>query len=51
MTAALESATKGEANNIDFLDLCGELESLERRVVVQSMHIQQAKLEANEGLH
>jgi hypothetical protein len=47
MTAAMESTTKEEANNIDFSDLCEELEVLERRVIVQSMHIQQAKLETD----
>ena len=31
--------------------MCEELESLERRVVVQSMHIQQDKLDVDEGLH
>ena len=51
MTTALESAVEEEADSIDFVDLCEELESLERRVVVQSMHIQQAKLEAYGGLH
>jgi hypothetical protein len=51
MAAALESVAEEGVDNIDFVDLCEELESLERRVVVQSMHIQQAKLEADEGLH
>jgi hypothetical protein len=51
MTAALEPAAEEEADNIDLVGLCEELESLERRVVVKSVHIQQAKLEADEGLH
>jgi hypothetical protein len=40
MTAALKSTAEEEAYSIDFIYLCEELESLERRVVVQSMHIQ-----------
>jgi hypothetical protein len=51
MTAALESVAEEEEDNIDFVGMCEALESLERRVVVQSVHIQQAKLEADEGLH
>jgi hypothetical protein len=34
---------------MDFVDLYQEFESLERRVKVQSLHIQQVKLEAYEG--
>jgi hypothetical protein len=45
MTAALESATEEEADSMDFADLYEELEALEKRVMVQSFHIQQAKLE------
>jgi hypothetical protein len=45
MTAALEFATKEEADNMDFVDLYEELEALEKRVMVQSLHIRQAKLE------
>jgi hypothetical protein len=51
MTAALESAAEEEADNIDFVDLYEELEALERRVIVQSMHIQQAKLEIGGGAY
>jgi hypothetical protein len=51
MTAALESAVEEEADNIDFVDLCEELEALERRVIVQSMHIQQVKLETGGGAY
>jgi hypothetical protein len=51
MTAALKPATEEEADIMDFLDLCEELESLERRVMVQSLHIQQAKLEAGSGAY
>ena len=40
MTIALESIVEEEAYIIDFVDLCEELEALERRVIVQSMHIQ-----------
>jgi hypothetical protein len=36
---------------MDFADLCEELEALERRVMVQSLHIQQAKLEAGSGTY
>jgi hypothetical protein len=45
MTVELESTTEEEANNIDFVDLCEELEALEKRVNMQSQHIQQVKLE------
>jgi hypothetical protein len=45
MTVALGPATKEEENNIEFSSLCEELEALERRVEMQGMHIQQAKLE------
>jgi hypothetical protein len=40
MTAALEPAAEEEANNIDFDELYEELEALERRVDMQSRHIQ-----------
>jgi hypothetical protein len=45
MTATLESAIEEEEENMDFFDLYEELEALEKRVMVQSLHIQQAKLE------
>jgi hypothetical protein len=51
-TAAWELAKEEEeeeADNIDFVDLCEELEALEKRVMVQILHIQQAKLETNGG--
>ena len=35
-----------EANNISLADLYEQIEALERRVIVQGMHIQQVKLEA-----
>jgi hypothetical protein len=34
---------------MSLVDLCKEIEALERRVIVQGMHIQQVKLEADEG--
>jgi hypothetical protein len=49
MTAALEPAAEEEADIIDFVDLCEELEALERRVIVQILHIQQVKLEIDGG--
>jgi hypothetical protein len=51
MTAALKPAAEEEADNMDFVDLCEELEALERRVMVQSLHIQQAKLEEGSGAY
>jgi hypothetical protein len=51
-TAALELAAeeaKEETDNMSFVDLCEEIEALERRVIVQGMHIQQVKLETGEG--
>jgi hypothetical protein len=45
ITAALESIIEEEVDSIDFVDLYQELQALERRVIVQSFHIQQAKLE------
>jgi hypothetical protein len=51
MTAALELATEEEEkeDNTSFVDLYQEFEALERRVKVQSLHIQQVKLEVDEG--
>jgi hypothetical protein len=46
-TAALDSAAEEEADNIEFVDLYEEPKSLERRVIVQSMHIQQDNLETS----
>jgi hypothetical protein len=51
MVAVLELTEEEEEYNMDFVDLCEELESLERRVMVQSLHIQQAKLEADGGAY
>jgi hypothetical protein len=43
--------TRRRVDNMDFVDLCEELESMERRVMVQSLHIQQAKLEEDSGTY
>jgi hypothetical protein len=51
MTAALKLAAEGETDNMDFVELYEELESLERRVIVQSQHIQQIKLETDGGAY
>jgi hypothetical protein len=52
MTAALKpTESEEEEDNTDFVDLCEELEALERRVMVQSLHIQQAKLEEGSGAY
>jgi hypothetical protein len=51
MTVVLEPATEEEADNINFVDLYKELESLERRIMVQSLHIQQVKLEIDGGAY
>ena len=40
MTATLKPTAEEEAESMDFADLYEELESLERRVMVQSLHIQ-----------
>jgi hypothetical protein len=40
MTVALELTKEEEADNMDFVDLYAELEALERRVMVQILHIQ-----------
>jgi pyruvate-formate lyase-activating enzyme len=49
MTATLELVAGEEADDIDFAGLCEEFEALEKRVTVQSMHIQQIRLETWEG--
>ena len=49
ITAALEPAAEEEANNIDFVELYEELEALERRLNMQSICIQQIKLEIDGG--
>jgi hypothetical protein len=48
-TAALELSTEKEeeVDNMIFADLCEQIETLDRRVIVQRMHIQQVKLEAD----
>jgi hypothetical protein len=51
ITAALEPAAEEEADNIDFVELYEELESLERRIDMQSRHIQQIKLETGRGVY
>jgi hypothetical protein len=51
MTAALEPTAEEEADNIEFADLYEELEALEKRVIVQSLHIQQIKLETSRGAY
>jgi hypothetical protein len=48
---AAEEAEEEEADNMDFVDLYEELEALEKRVIVQSLHIQQIKLEADGGAY
>jgi hypothetical protein len=54
-TAALEAAEEEseeeEADDIDFVDLYEELEALEKRVIVQILHIQQIKLETDGGAY
>jgi hypothetical protein len=46
ITVECEPTTKERvADNMDFVDLCEELEALERRVKMQSQLIQQVKLE------
>jgi hypothetical protein len=45
MTTALEPTKEEEAGSMDFAELYKELESLERRVIMQSIHIQQDELE------
>jgi hypothetical protein len=51
ITTTLEPATEEEANNIDFADLYEELEAQERKINMQSRHIQQAKLEIGGGVY
>jgi hypothetical protein len=50
-TATWEFAAEGgeEADNIFFVDLWQQVETMERRVKVQGVHIQQVKLETDEG--
>jgi hypothetical protein len=51
ITTALEPTTEEEDDNIDFVELYEELESLERRIDIQSRHIQQIKLETGRGVY
>jgi hypothetical protein len=51
MTATLEPAAERETDNIDLVDLYAELEALERRVMVQILHIHQVKLETDGGAY
>jgi hypothetical protein len=51
MTAAPEPATEREAKDIDFDDLCQEFEALERRVILQSLHIQKSRFETDGGAY
>jgi hypothetical protein len=51
MTATLEPAVEEEADNIDFVELCEELEALERRINMQSRNIQNIKLEIGRGAY
>jgi hypothetical protein len=37
----LAAEKEEEADNMSFVDLCEQIEALERRVIVQRMHIQQ----------
>jgi hypothetical protein len=46
---AVEEVEEKEADNMSFADLCEQIEALERRVEVQSMHIQQMRLETDGG--
>jgi hypothetical protein len=50
VTIELEPTIEDRAtNNIDFYDLCEQLEALEEIVMVQRQHIQHVKLEFDEG--
>jgi hypothetical protein len=51
MTTTLKPVEEEEVDSMDFVDLCEELEALERRVIVQSQNIQQIKLETDEAYH
>jgi hypothetical protein len=51
ITATLELAEEEEADNIDFVELYEELEAQERRVNMQSRHLQHVKLETGGGTY
>jgi hypothetical protein len=40
-TLKLAEAEEEEADSMSFVDLCEQIEALERRVIVQGLHIQQ----------
>jgi hypothetical protein len=45
----LAEAEEEKVDNMRFVDLWEQIETLERRVEVQKFHIQQVKLEVDEG--
>jgi hypothetical protein len=47
----LQKEKKKKVDNISLADLYEQIEALERRVIVQGMHIQQEKLEADDEGH
>jgi hypothetical protein len=51
MTVALKPAEEEEVDITYFVDMYKELEALERRVMVQSLHIRHAKLEEASGAY
>jgi hypothetical protein len=52
ITAVLEATEEEEEmDSMEFVGLCEELEALDRRVMVQNLHIQQAKLEESSGAY
>ena len=51
MTAALKHAKEEETGSMDFADPYEELEALERRGMVQILHIRQVNLEADQEVY
>jgi hypothetical protein len=51
MTTTLKPIAERELYIIDFIGLCEELESLEKRAIVKSLHIQQIRLETDGGAY
>jgi hypothetical protein len=51
MTTTLKPAKEEETGRMDFVDLYEELESLERRGMVQILHIRKVKLEEDEEVY
>lgn len=47
-TLELAEAEEEEGDSMSFVDLCEQIQALERRVIVQGMHIQQVRLETDE---